>query len=602
MGYLAHTKQILLQEAAGTATAVPTYQSIGLYWSPADGSATNQCNVQYRVQGTTAWSKGYPLWYDGRALGGRPAEYRGSLVLLQPGTTYEIQLTLASGTTTTTTARTWTDPTNLPIAQTVTVPSGNAYTVSQSGTATGYILYTGAPGITITGGLTISASYVIVRGLTITGGTNGITLTNNVHDVIIEKNDISQWGSTNCTQGNCPDTQAGIKAADGGTFTHLTIQRNKIHNPAVGANDWCETGLQGNHPNGPRAVALPGNATNNVIRYNEISSDDNHIFNDTMGENSNFSYSGFPNRDTDINGNILSYSADDNPELEGADMNIRFWGNYVDKSFTGPSSASVALGPLYIFRNVTGLSSKCARQNGGWGQGGEHGPFNKSGDSDGFGGGREYVFNNTILQPGGTGGFSDGIEDSGGPINNHVSRNNIWVGCYSVGNGGNNDFDYDLCNGSQQGAHSVSGKATYVAGEGDTAGSNGMYHLATNSPGYHAGQVLPNFNDDFGAQPDMGAQASGAPKMEFGVNAYTTNTQPTGTTTIATTLPSPPLATPTLFCMGSCPTTLTAPVTAVPPIQTTTTSIAPSAANMQSMMQSLFQQLMQFFQNFFSFF
>jgi hypothetical protein len=304
-----------------------------------------------------------------------------------------------------------------------------------------------------------------------------------------------------------------------------------------------------------------------------------------MGENSNFSTSGFPNRDTDINGNILSYSADDDPELEGADMNIRFWGNYVDKSFTGPASASVALGPLYIFRNVTGASSKCARQNGGWGLGGEHGPFNKSGDSDGFGGGREYVFNNTILQPGGSGGFSDGIEDSGGPINNHVSRNNIWVGCYTVGAGTNNDFDYDLCNGTTQGTHSIQGKATYVAGEGDNAGSTGMYHLAPNSPGYHTGQVLPNFNDDFGAQPDMGAQESGAPKIEFGVTAYLTSEEPSTTTDTTapsvtnTNTPTPTGVTPTLVCMGSCscngpcitPSTITPTPTAPVPTATTTT-------------------------------
>src|SRR5438874_1784403 len=92
--------QEIRQHAAGvSATAIPTYQSIGLYWSPADGSAANQGSVQYRIQGATTWKQGYPLWYDGRAVGGRPAEYRGSIVLLQPGTTYEIQLTLTSGTT-----------------------------------------------------------------------------------------------------------------------------------------------------------------------------------------------------------------------------------------------------------------------------------------------------------------------------------------------------------------------------------------------------------------------------------------------------------------------------------------------------------------------
>jgi hypothetical protein len=107
------------------ATAVSTYQSIGLYWSPAGGSSTNKATVQYRKQGDTAWKEAQPLWYDARdtqALGGKTPEYRGSIVMLQAETTYEVKLTLASGPTTTLTTTTWTDPEKLPIARTVTVP------------------------------------------------------------------------------------------------------------------------------------------------------------------------------------------------------------------------------------------------------------------------------------------------------------------------------------------------------------------------------------------------------------------------------------------------------------------------------------------------
>src|SRR5438309_9691654 len=67
-------------ETVGGATAVATFHSIGLYWAPAGGSASRQCNVQYRRLTATnfeTWKTGYPLWFDGRN-----GEYRGSLVLL----------------------------------------------------------------------------------------------------------------------------------------------------------------------------------------------------------------------------------------------------------------------------------------------------------------------------------------------------------------------------------------------------------------------------------------------------------------------------------------------------------------------------------------
>ena len=70
-------------------TAVPTYESVGIYWT-APGAASSGCNVNYRKVGTTAWSTGMPLWFDPRS-----AQCRGSLVGLTPGTAYEAQLGVA---------------------------------------------------------------------------------------------------------------------------------------------------------------------------------------------------------------------------------------------------------------------------------------------------------------------------------------------------------------------------------------------------------------------------------------------------------------------------------------------------------------------------
>jgi len=370
-----------------------------------------------------------------------------------------------------------------------------------------------------------------VRGLVVRGGTtNGVYLDHDVHDVVIENNDISGWGHACNPVGFCGELDAGVRAADGGTFSRITVQRNNIHDPRGNANDYCEPSESSltDHPIGPRAVALPDDATNNVIRYNDVHGSLDHSFNDGMGENDNSSTNGFPNADTDIYGNYITDVVDDGLEMEGADMNVRVWENYINRSFTGVSSAVDSVGPLYIFRNVYGHSQKCAREDGGYNTQGERGVFGKLGDFGGLGGGRRYYFHNTLLQIGGETGASFGPANYGGPMTNTVSRDNVWhtVGspsCYAGGRDASNDLDYDLCTNEAVGPHSVEGVPIYAPGNGDSAdvnGPSGMYQLAENSPGFHAGQVLPNFADDFGAQPDMGAQPSGGAKMEFGVKAY----------------------------------------------------------------------------------
>ena len=87
---------------------------------------------------------------------------------------------------------------------TVTVPSSSTtFTIAQSGTPGAYRLYTAAPGgttIDVANGqdndiVINNASYVIIRGLTLKGARiHAIRLLGNVHDVVIEENDVSGWG------------------------------------------------------------------------------------------------------------------------------------------------------------------------------------------------------------------------------------------------------------------------------------------------------------------------------------------------------------------------------------------------------------------------
>ena len=101
---------------AAPPSAVSTFHSIGLYWSPEGGAEANAASVQFREPGG-AWRQGLDLWFDAR-----DGEYRGSLVELKPGALYEIQLKLKDGKTEKLTARTWSE--HFKVQRTIEVPAG----------------------------------------------------------------------------------------------------------------------------------------------------------------------------------------------------------------------------------------------------------------------------------------------------------------------------------------------------------------------------------------------------------------------------------------------------------------------------------------------
>jgi len=76
--------------------AIPTFHCMGLYWSPGGGSADKKVLVRYRERGTSAWQEALAMKYN--PIPGTDedlADYRGSVVDLKPGTTYEFHLELA---------------------------------------------------------------------------------------------------------------------------------------------------------------------------------------------------------------------------------------------------------------------------------------------------------------------------------------------------------------------------------------------------------------------------------------------------------------------------------------------------------------------------
>src|SRR5262249_21925128 len=74
--------------------AVPTYQSIRVYWNNGNGGAAA---MQFR-SGGGEWLDAHDLFYDSTSGSPMTGQYRGSIVNLAPGTTYEIRLKRASDT------------------------------------------------------------------------------------------------------------------------------------------------------------------------------------------------------------------------------------------------------------------------------------------------------------------------------------------------------------------------------------------------------------------------------------------------------------------------------------------------------------------------
>jgi hypothetical protein len=518
-------------------SAVSTFHCIGVYWSPHEGSGDNVCQVHYRRVGSTEWKEALSLWYDDRGVGGYPVGYRGSIVNLEPGTTYEIELRLLStGTTETFTASTWSE--DFPIAKTVYLPPWTTYhtlEITESGSPDGYVLYTHAEGESSTidvrnqedSCINVSASYVIIRGLTLReASVHGIRILNNAHDVVIEECDISGWGRLQ--EGEWGYDNDSAVYSNSPNIERVIVQRNKFHHPRADTNSWKESTRtiprNTHHPLGPQAITFnPRNerAGHFVIRYNEIYSDDDHYFKDSMGNSHNYTYHGFPIRDTDIYGNYVANCWDDGIQAEGANCNVRIWGNYITRTAEKIATQSVSVGPLYIWRNVFGISRVGPNDNYGW-------RAFKSGDVQGWGGGKTYIFHNTILQPPPPDhGSSDGVNAHDAKLTNTCTRNNIFhvpSGGDSINSGtssSTNDFDYDLYNGYIYARLGVERNGIYGVPIYDPDNDNGEFVLDPSSPGYDAGAVIPNFNDNYnGAAPDIGAHEAGNPPMEFGVNAY----------------------------------------------------------------------------------
>ncbi|HEU5078828.1 MAG TPA: chitobiase/beta-hexosaminidase C-terminal domain-containing protein [Opitutaceae bacterium] len=503
----------------GTLSLVPTFESISAYAGFSGTFTTQTLELQYRVAGATDWRDALsPVAYTA------DNEFRGSILLLQPNTTYEVRGrlwldgTLLDEKTTTTT--TWTD--EVPIASEITLPANSTatYTITAQGTPTGWIRYRAASGgstIDVTGNPAATeavvldhAAYVIVEGLTIRGGTKNGLRVDNSHDIRIRNCDVSNWSApgtfTLVNQGDIAygyvdsagasiNLRAGIRIF-GSESTRVVLERNLIHHPVGKSPSWAF-----GHPNGPEGIVLETTGGNNVVRFNDILAADGHYFNDAIESVQNGSVDGGPYRDTDIYGNLLEGANDDGTELDGGQMNVRYWHNWVEGGSGSVSTAPNLKGSSFIFRNVLVTGDE---------RGGAQAGSIKMGGAPGV----TFLLQNTIIAPGY--GLTSGHYTKAGAVSPILSRNNLFTGLLP-GDGRvrldeavSGDLDYDLI--PPEGVL----PSTFVPGPGReefgvfampqfVAPEQRDFLLAAGSAGIAAGTPLANLTPDGVTAPDLGA-------------------------------------------------------------------------------------------------
>jgi hypothetical protein len=520
------------------ATCVSTFHCLSVYWSPEGGAPEKKVFLKFRESSETGWREGLAMLFNPVKVPECKGDYRGSIVNLKPGTSYEVALSLeGTDVTATLKAATWSE--NLPVASTNKIKDHETtLEVKTSGTAEGYVLYDGTGCVLDCGnmsdvGIAVNASYVILRGFTIRNAKHhGIRIFTG-HHIVIEDCDISKWGSDE-GHGFGFDLEGAV-FSDQRDVRSVVVQRCKLHHPSWGLNSWAQPNSyelsnpkieRHCHPMGPGAIVLWESAGNHVFRYNECWSDSGHYFNDVLGGQVNGSYRGYPGQDSDIYCNYIANCWDDGIEAEGGGQNVRIWNNYIEEAYTIIANAPCTIGPTYIWRNVSGRSYTPPGNKFNF----THGAFLKKGHGKAMDGGNCYVFNNTIWQPNDEGAY--GLGGVSKVIMYCVSRNNILhvrsgdKDCISNEKkiSKHNDFDYDLLSTEvsppNHEKHGIIGKPVYVKDAGFAfASKTGNFQLRPDSPGFDKGETIPNFCDTGKGAPDIGAHEASTPPMVFGLKA-----------------------------------------------------------------------------------
>ena len=536
----------------------PTLRSLGAYWIiRGDENKNAAVRVDYRKKGESNWRQGPPMFrvekgaHKGKEYGSLlkiPDDawlFAGSIVLLQPDTSYEMKLTLSDPdggkATKTLSAKTIAEP---------VAPKGPVYHVvpgSGGGKGTADDPIRGIPDANrkATPGDTfllhagvyhpphhLDRSGEPGRPIVWRGAGDGETIIDGkggkrawqalgVHDVWFENLTIRNatyalvtHESERIVLRGCRihDVDFGLVATknEKDTVNDYFIVDNVIEGPST----WPRSeGIEDR-----RAIQVTG--AGHVVAYNKIRAFGDAI--DTM-PSQRVEAIDFHNNDIDL-------MTDDGIELDYSYRNVRCFDNRLINVFQGISVQPVYGGPIYVFRNT--MYNVCVE------------PFKMHNQPSGA-----IMIHNTSVKKG-----SPLLMWTSVPISNCVYRNNLFVGTadkYAFdyqGPAEDCDYDYDgfvggpfnnfmKWNGQryatikdvhakapiEKHAVHIDSVAVFASGvqppasEKEQVKSPPDLRLAPGTALIDAGEPLPGFNDGFaGAAPDLGAYEVGAEVPHYG--------------------------------------------------------------------------------------
>lgn len=409
--------------AGAITTPYPTTQGISIEWAISGDSNNNGVvTVRYRPAGTTNWKTGMALFRIpagnngtgsfGSGNGQWSNKHSGSLFDLDPGTSYEIELTLTDpdggSTTQTTTVATRPIPQAAATATTKAVTPAN-FSTMLAGAAPGDILLMGAgtyPAFTVSRS-GADGKPIVLRGTSVDGVViQGRVTMDDQNYVYLEnvtvQGEVRMHGASNMVVRGChiQSTGEGIDFEIGNA-----VPRNNyiVDNDVVGAAVWVDNQLSSDGFNGGEGIQFTGSG--HVVCFNHVKG-----FRDDI---SLMEYDeAYEQVSIDICNNDIEEATDDAVEADSAMGNVRVVRNRVRNCFDGMSSQPDLGGPTYYIRNVmyNVLYSPFKFHNGTVGDVVLHNTVVKCGDAFGCYAGatwsRAYFRNNLFI--GGTGGGTYG--------------------------------------------------------------------------------------------------------------------------------------------------------------------------------------------------
>jgi hypothetical protein len=519
----------------------------------------SRMSVRYRRRGDAEWRLAHPLlrvhpeWVAGGAPEPPVDSFAGTIFDLEPGTEYDVELTLAEpgaseqtlGLGTSTRAlpaaappatRTGTPADDLQAALDGLAPGDvlelqdGTYDVDElyieaSGSADAPIYVRGESraGVVLrdAGGRVLQlreCAHVVVENLTLEG--SGVDSGTDASSVGIQFWDGAEQAFVTLRDLDIRAVDQGIIGY--GSLRSVLVYHSSLRGNNVWSMDFVETNLTWNDD----GITTPG--LGNCAFENTL-----HGFGDAFAVRD-----GTHSAAVHFYRNRITMTGDDSFEADYGTRNLSFYDNFIDNASTLLSLDPLWGGPLYCFRNIVVNTVR--------------GPFKLNNDNSGF-----LIYNNTIVRTEGTTDWG-WVQFNNGELRNYAFRNNILIyrgpgdNLLAIESGGNEPIDWSNNAWYPDGAvwwSATGGSFDSIAAahsglpattplldasnarhDGDvittsdpfaapiTLGADHLTEvetgvapaLAAGSAPKGAGAEIPNITDGFsGARPDMGAVIEG---------------------------------------------------------------------------------------------